>query len=65
MSFYLVFSQLARYGDQVTLSGGAFLNRHIVFPSQLSTLLFAISTAVMQLGMRVGYFKYTIGILQG
>ena len=44
MSFHSVFSQLVRYGDQVTLSDGAFMNRHIVFPSQLSTLLCAIST---------------------
>ena len=47
MYFHLVFSQLARYGDQVIISAGAFMNRHIVFPSQLSTLLFAISTVIM------------------
>ena len=39
-----VSSQLARYGDQMTVSAGAFINRHIVFPKHLSTLLFAIST---------------------
>ena len=42
MSFHTVFSQLAQYDDHVTLSAGAFMNRHIVFHSQLSTLLLAI-----------------------
>ena len=32
-------TQLARYGDQVTLGARAIMNRDIVFPSQLSTLL--------------------------
>ena len=36
MSFHLMFSQLARYGDQATVGAGAFINRHIVIPGHCS-----------------------------
>ena len=66
MSFHSVFSQLARYGEQVTVSAGAFIHEssHCVSQSVEHFILRKFDS-VMQPGMRVGYFKYTIGILQG